>query len=78
MFIVTKEMIETEKYMVFKCTKYKDLLTDFLTKLKTKTNLNIEDESSFLTSLMTTENYDIILFSTYISNCFHLRKATKN
>ena len=52
--------LETEKHMVFKCTKYKDLRSDFLTKIKTKINLNFEDENNFLTSLMTTENYDII------------------
>ena len=65
--------------MFFKCTKYKDLRTDFLTKIKTELNLNIQDVSNFLTKILTTENYDIIrLFLTYISNCFQLRNTIEN
>ena len=70
--------IETEKHMLFKCTHYAEIRSEFLGRLTTVKDINTENENEneFLHFLMTIHNHKLIrLVSKFILRCFQHRNA---
>ena len=68
--------IETEKHMLFKCTHYAEIRSEFLARLTTVKDIKTDNENEFLHFLMTIHDHKLIrLVSKFILRCFQLRNA---